>query len=500
MLSSCLNLLFSATTPGSSGSRAGRKRKPPVDKWALVTCRACQAIVWKGEAVAPETKNSPPNFSICCQQGRVKLPPRREPPSFLKELMEKPSFMSQIRVANGLLAFTSMGAQIDYTVTGTPGPFAFRVHGQTLHRIGSLLPPEGTTPQYLQLFIVDTENELANRKKAFSKGTSDITLDDNVITGLIKMMDENNHLAKTFRHARDRLLSGDAAEFSITLVNPKNRGRQYDLPSAGEIGGLLVDDFATETASVGKDIVLEYKSSKLQRISDLHPLYMSLQYPILFPYGEYGYDERIPYDVTVNSKIKREYMTMREHYAYQIQTRPSEGMTIIKSGKLLHQYIVDTYTATEQERLRFIRLNQKKLRAELYTNICDALDSGDTDAAHLGTKVILPSSFTAGPRYMSEKYQDAMAICRFYGNPNLFITFTANPNWPELKEHLAVYGGDSANSRPDLECRVFKLKLEEMMSDFKKGVYFPKPAAGIFSRMIYLNVTYKFLPLKKLGI
>ena len=78
-------------------------------------------------------------------------------------------------------------------------------------------------------------------------------------------------------------------------------------------------------------------------------------------------------------------------------------MTIIKSGRLLHQYIVDTYTATEQERLRFLRLNQKKLRAELYTNVCDALHSGDTDAAHIGKIVILPSSFTAGPRYMSEK-------------------------------------------------------------------------------------------------
>lgn len=30
-------------------------------------------------------------------------------------------------------------------------------------------------------------------------------------------------------------------------------------------------------------------------------------------------------------------------------------------------------------------------------------------------KVILPSSFTAGPQYMSEKYQDAMAICHWYG-------------------------------------------------------------------------------------
>lgn len=216
----------------------------------------------------------------------------------------------------------------------------------------------------------------------------------------------------------------------------------------------------------------------MQRISDLHPMYMSLQYPLLFPYGEYGYDEKIPYFVTENSKIKMECMTMREFYAYQLQTRPTEGMTIIKSGTLLHQYIVDAYTATEQERLRFIRLNQKKLRAELYTNVCDSFESGDTDAAQLGKKVILPSSFTGGPRYMSEKYEDAMAISRWYGNPNLFITFTANPNWVELKEHLEAYGGDSSNSRPDLECRVFKLKLDEMMADFKKGVYFPKPAAG----------------------
>ncbi|XP_048619511.1 uncharacterized protein LOC106425566 [Brassica napus] len=385
--------------------------------------------------------------------------------------------MLQIRVANGMLSFTSMGGQIDHTVTGTPGPFAFRLHGQTHHRIGSLLPPEGNAPQYLQMYIVDTENEIANRKKAFSKGTSSVEIDDSLIADLIKMLDENNHLAKTFRHARDRLLSGDAVEFSLTLVNQKHRGRQYDLPTAGEIGGLIIGDFNSKTA--GKDIVLEYKSAKLQRISDLHPLFMSLQYPLLFPYGEYGYDEKIPSDVSVNSKIKREYMTMREYYAHQIQTRPSEGMTIIKLGRLLHQYIVDTYTATEQERLRFIRLNQKKLRAELYTNVCDALDSGDTDVAHIGRKVILPSSFTAGPSYMSEKYQDAMALCRFYGSPNLFITFTANPNWVELKEHMDAYGGGSPNNRPDLECRVFKLKLDEMMSDLKKGVFFPKMVAGI---------------------
>ncbi|KAF8049879.1 hypothetical protein N665_2102s0002 [Sinapis alba] len=451
----------------------------PCDKWEIVSCPSCKALLWNAEAVGNPTNPERRRFSICCQQGRVRLPPVREPPSPLKELLETSNFRSNIRVANSLLSFTSMGAKVDHSVTGTAGPFTFRVHGQVIHRLGSLLPEDGNPPEYLQLYIFDTENELQNRKRAFSKGSCTLPIEDTVIIQLIKMLDENNHLAKTFRHARDRFDATGAIEYSITLVGQPNRGRQYDLPSASEIGGLIVGDLTATT--VGRDIVVELKSSALQRISDLHPLLMSLQYPLLFPYGGTGYHQRLPYEGPVKSTVKRGYMTMREFYAYQLQTRPSEGLTIIKGGRLLHQYIVDAYTATEQERLRFISLNQKKLRAELYNNVCDAVESGDADATQIGKKVILPSSFTAGPRYMAEKYQDAMAICRWYGNPHLFITVTANPNWVELKEHLDAYGGDSPNSRPDLECRMFKLKLDEMISDFKKGLYFPKPDAVVYT-------------------
>ena len=454
----------------------GKNKAPIASKYDIVSCPSCNALVWNAEAVGNETQKAPRKFSICCQQGRVKLPPVREPPSPLKELLETPSFRLQIRIANGMLAFTSMGANIDRTVTGTPGTFTFRINGQIIHRIGSLLPEDGNEPQFLQLYIVDTANEVQNRKKAITGGSSEISIPDDLIVQLINMVDEHNELAKTFRNARDRVNSSNTEEFRITFVKQKQRGRQYDLPSADEIGGLLFGDQSANPSS--KDLVVEYRSSGLQRISDLHPLYMTLQYPLLFPYGESGYTENIPYRATESSTVKRECMTMREFYAYQIQTRPTEGMTIIMSGRLLHQYIVDAYIATEQERLRFLRLNQKKLRAELYTNVCDAVQIGDTDARQLGKRIILPSSFTAGPRYMSEKYQDAMAICRWYGNPNLFITVTANPNWVELKNHLQAYGGDSANSRPDLECRLFKIKLDEMMADFKEGVFLPKPAAG----------------------
>ena len=406
----------------------------------------------------------------------MRLPPVRELPSPLRELLDSPSFRPHIRVANSLLSFTSMGATVDQSVTGTAGPFSYRVHGQIIHRIGSLLPNNGKLPEYLQLYIFDTGNELENRKKAFTKDASTLALADAIILELIKMLDNHNNLARTFRHARDRIQDAAVSQFKITLVSQPNRGRQYDLPTASEIGGLVVGDITAST--VGRDIVVELKSSALQRIGDLHPLLMSLQYPSLFPYGETGYHDRLPYEGPEASTVRREYMTMREFYAYQLQTRPSEGMTIIKGGRLLHQYIVDAYVAVETERLRFISLNQKKLRADLYNNVCDAVETGDVDATQIGKKIILPSSFTAGPRYMSEKYQDAMAICRWYGNPHLFITVTANPNWVELSNHLDAYGGDSANSRPDLECRIFKIKLDKMMADFKKGKFFPKLDTG----------------------
>lgn len=80
---------------------------------------------------------------------------------------------------------------------------------------------------------------------------------------------------------------------------------------------------------------------------------------------------------------------------------------------------------------------------------------------------------------MVENYHDAMAICKLYGNPHLFITITANLAWPEIDEHLNQYGGQSCNDRPDIASRVFRMKLEEMISDFKTGMFFGYLRAGI---------------------
>ena len=58
---------------------------------------------------------------------------------------------------------------------------------------------------------------------------------------------------------------------------------------------------------------------------------------------------------------------------------------------------------------------------------------------------------------MQMNYHDAMAIVRRFGRADFFVTFTANPAWPEITDNLAP--GEHAANRPDLVARVFYLKL-----------------------------------------
>ncbi|GJY59321.1 retrovirus-related pol polyprotein from transposon TNT 1-94 [Tanacetum coccineum] len=82
-----------------------------------------------------------------------------------------------------------------------------------------------------------------------------------------------------------------------------------------------------------------------------------------------------------------------------------------------------------------------------------------------------------GPRYTMQNYQYAMALCRSYGNPNLFITFTSNPKWPEINEMLAYVPGQRAHDQPEVGTRVFKLKLTELLDDLTKNLVFGKSHA-----------------------
>ena len=159
---------------------------------------------------------------------------------------------------------------------------------------------------------------------------------------------------------------------------------------------------------------------------------------------------------------------MREWFSYRLQCRSNESITLLNSRRLFQQFVVEGYTMVESERLSYIRNNQKKLRVDKFCSLQHSLDDGSTKGLNKGKRVILPSTFVGNPRYMDQLYFDGMAICNHVGFPNLFITLTCNPNWPEIHRLLNPLNLKAAN-RPNIISRVFKLKYEQMLMDLAKN-------------------------------
>ncbi|CAA0837474.1 Unknown protein, partial [Striga hermonthica] len=304
-----------------------------------------------------------------------------------------------------------------------------------------------------------------------SDGNSD--LHEEIVARLTTMLDEHNELVKSFRMAKERIQHHGQNDLKIRLIGRRySDGRCYNLPTSSEVAALVVGDF--DQAMGERDILVETKSGRLQRINELNASYLALQYPLLLPYGEDGYREDIPFsDLKEVKEDGRTTVSIREYFAYRIHDRNHEPSTILSARRLFQQFIVDAYTMVESSRLRYIRFNQSRLRCDMYNGLADAVLRGDIDPGSRGKRIILPSSFTGGARNMIQNYQDAMAICRWAGYPDLFITFTCNPKWPEILRFLGPRNL-RPEDRPDIVCRVFRSKLKQLIKDFRHNQMFGK--------------------------
>ncbi|KAG8366041.1 hypothetical protein BUALT_Bualt17G0034800 [Buddleja alternifolia] len=226
------------------------------------------------------------------------------------------------------------------------------------------------------------------------------------------MLDSVNPYVQIFRSARDALQHDSGVNLHIRILHSRNN-RQYNQPTASEIATLIVGD---DTDAIGcRDIIVRKNDGYLKRISETHPSYTPLQYPLLFPYGTDGWR-----------------------------------------------------VAIEQQRLNYIKTHQAEMCGDLYQGLEDVVVLGDTDDSGVGKRVVLPLSFTGGPRNIMKHYQDVMAICRTIGPPDFFITFTCNPNWPKISRELQRLPGQRAEDRPDILARISRMKHKQLMKLLKE--------------------------------
>ena len=98
-----------------------------------------------------------------------------------------------------------------------------------------------------------------------------------------------------------------------------------------------------------------------------------------------------------------------------------------------------------------------------YQGIIDLVTGNFDRNEAIGRAFILPSSFEGSDRAMKQHYFDALELTGRFGKADSFITFTSNPNWPELQQTLA--NGQPYLSRPDMCSRIYNLKFREYWND-----------------------------------
>ena len=424
------------------------------------------------------------HFSKCCHKGKVILPSLMTMPEEIQDLMtgssmEAKNFRDNIRSYNSSLAFVSMGAKLE--PPPGYGPYCFRLHGQVYHLSAPLHPGEGKSPKYGQLYVFDSSMATETRMNHQNNGKclphimlklDEVIREVSPFAAAYKRMHEIELLEESRAHEERRQVQPVQMVFRRNACNDQ---RRYNAPNVGEVAAIFLGDDGEPPFH--RDLTIYPRGEGYVKMSILSPNCDPMTYPLLFPRGDRGWQPGIHHNEERRT-AKRNQTTMLQFYSYRLAVR--EGFSPIHNGgKLFQQYVVDAYVKTEGNRLRFLKENQKQLRVELYQGLMDHVNSAaDQQGLKPGKIVILPSTFQGSPRAMQQNYQDAMAIVRRFGKPDLFITFTCNPNWKEIRESMEPW--QSAENRPDVVARVFNLKLHELIHDIVQKHVLGVPLAHLY--------------------
>jgi hypothetical protein len=380
--------------------------------------------------------------------------------------------------------------------------YIFQVQGTVYHYQGPLC---GGIPAFAQLYFLDPQSAVNIRLESHPS-LEDLRL---LLTDLDALFRTQNPFHRLFHRARDVLEAH--ADLLYIRLNPQLRltlpadrdPRRYNLPSVNhELAAVIPDIPAEFESSSYRDIYLYRRhapvigtttagitpgSHFLTKIQSDHALYLPLHYVLFFPLGGRGYHCGLTLagSTAAGSSWLNTKLSPRMFYRFHLHTRQGVFETLHRGALLFQQFVVDAWASTEQMHLQYLRFHQKQIRADLYNSVLQALDSNSVSLQEVGRRVVLPTSFVGGDRFMQRLYQDSMAIVRHFGRPALFITFTANPHWDEItRELLNDEMGvpmQTWRDRPDLVARVFHLKIQAFLHEVRYQGVFGHHVASVYT-------------------
>jgi hypothetical protein len=269
---------------------------------------------------------------------------------------------------------------------------------------GKLFPQDPQNAMYAQQYLYDHGDALEARLQSHPE------LNENTMETLQNMMDSFSPFVAAYRHMRDVVQQHNAPELRLSFASmPDSDMRRYNHPQTREPATVFVGKDGAPPPN--RDIVIWPRETATYRVSELNEHVDALAYPLLFPYGDSGWTPNLKHNPSKRTE-KYQRVTAMQFYSYMLMRRADDCILPLQGGMLFQQYVCDMYSKAEAQRLAWVNLNQKQLRAEEYSGLYDAVHAaGDDEAvAKVGKKVILPSTYPGSPRHMHQNYLDAMAI------------------------------------------------------------------------------------------
>lgn len=167
--------------------------------------------------------------------------------------------------------------------------------------------------------------------------------------------------------------------------------------------------------------------------------------------------------------------TRRNVINFHLFTRRADNRHwLFSTNRLGQMFLIGEFLAVESDRLTFVRLQDRKKRMVQQSTLVDYLQNVQfrqllaNTSTKIGRHIPLPGNFTGSSRYNAHIFHNTCALFNAVEPPRFFITFTGNPNWPEIRDNLRP--GQTAYDNAALITRVFHEKAALFMQAIKEGV------------------------------
>ncbi|KAH7705439.1 hypothetical protein AAVH_27360 [Aphelenchoides avenae] len=443
---------------------------------------ACKALHWS------EERKSKDSFMDCCYQEKIHFDDPPEYPRELKALLERTdpnwrNFHDHIRNYNASVRFVSLNVNVHSF--GGGGPYAFKIQGSVYTAFNqALMPNDGEPPTYGQLFVVDTLTAVDHRmNNTHNEGTvreifeklDTVLRRVNPFVEAYRMMKEVIEQQRAELEQRERSLGSrrPVPEPEVRLVFCPRRQQDpqtYNTATRNEVAAIFATDADGQVPEAY--ITVHERGREVRRIPYIDPFLEPMAFPLLLPHGTLGYTNGMPLLQAVNGRTE---ISRREYTCRRMSVRRGKFNPLHRAGKLFQEWAVMNFVFMEGDKLNWIRANQHTLRADAYGVQAFLQAAAVEQNANVGTAVILPASFIGSPRFWRNNFEDAMAIMRAHGVPDIFVTMTCDATWPEITDVIKYTNDDGteiappSTDRPDIiACTVFDLKKDALLREVKK--------------------------------